>query len=72
MYEVRQEKGCKGEVMFFGNIIANLISLFVGIMFIMAGKRDKNSNYYPKWLYLYDYFAGIVVILIGFSIWFMN
>lgn len=58
--------------MIIGNIICNLVSLFLGIMFIIAGKRDKDSNYYPKWLYLYDYFAGIVCIAIGFSVWFMT
>ena len=58
--------------MVIGNIICNLVSLFLGVMFIMAGKHDKGSSYYLKWLYIYDYFAGIVCMVIGFSVWFMN
>lgn len=57
--------------MILGNIICNLLCLFLGTMFIVAGKRDKGSSYYPKWLYIYDYFAGVVCIGIGFSIWFI-
>ena len=58
--------------MILGNIICNLISLFIGLMFIISGKCDKGRSYYPRWLYIYDYFAGVVCIVIGFSVWFMN
>jgi hypothetical protein len=52
-------------------LLANLLSLLIGLALISGALRDKRLGFYPKWIWIGEIIGGIIISLYGFAVWFI-
>lgn len=51
--------------------LCSLSFLLLGLGAISVPLRDKRIGWYPKWLWILELIVGIVMSLLGFTVWYV-